>query len=172
MFRPKEKRIAPPLIEKPNEEKDNGRNSPKKEKGGGGLSMGNMEATSFFAQLRRGMHGPIPRERSPSPVPQPAIEVVTVKDEVKMETDAADGDLEKRKVAVNQNSANDSQEKSVHKVPKGVGLMNLPFPPGMEAINKAMNMKLYDNLIGATEALKKNQKVSITKDLPMPPGKS
>jgi hypothetical protein len=147
--------------------------------GGGGVgnqnqipSMGNMEATSFFAQLRRGKHGPIPRERSPSPVPGP--EIVTIGD------DQSNSNNSITMIPPNENKDSSSDNKPVINN-SSMGLMNLPFPPGMEGINKKTallppHVKLYDNLLGASEALKsnlKNQKVvSITRDLPMPPGKN
>lgn len=185
--------------------------------------MEKMEATSFFAQLRRGRHGPIPRERSPSPLPVVCLaednipknpEVVTiddVEDKTPTSKDVPDGDASssqnKNRPRVNNSNSQQSSGGQQNKAPlkdinnsgdsnviknnnfPAAGLMQLPFPPGMDGIkNNAANntggppgqannihFTLYDNLLGASEALKnsmKKQKVmSITKDLPMPPGK-
>lgn len=151
--------------------------------------MGNMEATSFFAQLRRGKHGPIPRERSPSPVPiqeDPSPpEIVTIGDGSDDQSNSMGSAIDVLDADATTNSrstkSSDPEKPVINNsiLTPALGLMNLPFPPGMEGMNKnnvgilPPHLKLYDNLLGASEALKismKKQKVSITKDLPMPPG--
>jgi hypothetical protein len=152
-------------------------------------SMGNMEATSFFAQLRRETHGPMPRERSPSPVPAPPPDVVTINDGSNNSNDVPKGNRSKDSVDRNSSRKNHSRKEGPdHKksrsssIPSGPMAPNLPLPPGMERITSepganpisTEHFALYDNLLGANEVLKnslKNQKVSITRDLPMPPGK-
>jgi len=166
------------------------------------VTMGQMDATSFFAQLRRGRHGPIPRERSPSPIPvivdnSSNPEVVTLDDgqdeskssnDAPTSKDAVDGDGSKvsnkeptTAAAVLKNSSGNTG------ISPAANLMQLPFPPGMEGMKNSQaagtasgstsrqvsnaQLALYGNLIGASEALLKKHKVmSITKDLPMPPG--
>lgn len=155
-----------------------------------------MEATSFFAQLRRGKHGPIPRERSPSPVPVvvPPTQNGTI-DERPVDHSAGQGSSKDKRDGDGSNkhgskakeppthSTKSTEDQTITTKSNNVpptGLMNLPFPPGVDkpgpgvpASIPSAHMTLYDNLLGASEALKKsikNQKVSITKDLPMPPG--
>lgn len=191
--------------------------------------MDNMSATSFFAQLVRQQHGPLPKEQSPSPPPvmimetenanssdlQIVSEVVTINDDDShgsgsmsqrhqqdqgsgvAKTDSVDGEQLKSategaivKSENNTKSAAQSSSNSAggdgapHSTgPSMTSLMQLPFPPGMDGIkNNVLTSTMgimpggLPNVAAAQAALygnlsaKKNKIMSITKDLPMPPG--
>lgn len=191
--------------------------------------MDNMSATSFFAQLVRQQHGPIPKEKSPSPPPvimdsenanssdlQIVSEVVTINDDDSLgsssnsmskrtdtaqqelgvvdgaqpKIDSVDGDAiastAESSIEISDGVSKDTLQLPPTDIPGGSvipSLMQLPFPPGMDKNNVNVltttmgiipglsnaTQALYGSLQGATPS-KKNKVMSITKDLPMPPG--
>jgi hypothetical protein len=158
------------------------------------VTMGQMDATSFFAQLRRGRHGPIPRERSPSPLPVIVVpdenknpEVFTIEDgqdesnsDKATPVDTIDGDGSRSAPGDKSQLGNAMKTSGTNNFSPVANLMQLPFPPGMEGMkgsNPSQNasrqvssaqLALYGNIIGIGA---KQKVMSITKDLPMPPGK-
>jgi hypothetical protein len=113
-------------------------------------SMGNMEATSFFAQLRRETHGPMPRERSPSPVPAPPPDVVTINDGSNNSNDVPKGNRSKDSVDRNSSRKNHSRKEGPdHKksrsssIPSGPMAPNLPLHQNLELIQFRQNTLPY-----------------------------
>lgn len=155
-----------------------------------------LSATSFFAQLREKMQGPIVRKRSPSPPPVITIpddvigqhsqssvtEIVLDEDEGEKKgenehpkpapstADAVDGDRA-RSHHVNSQKVARVPFESVSVNNGASDLMHLPFPPGTELVHPMFGQTTLLDPLKILPITPQKKTVSITRDLPMPPGK-